>query len=414
MTLTSRVLIALVTGLAAGVAISSSGSAALLAIPVYLEPIGTIWVNALRMTVIPLVVSSILIGVGSLPDSRGIGRIGGRAVMLFFVTLAAAAAFALIVGPLVLAPLRIDPASADMLRAQAEGASGQATQSAQKIAGFGQWLVDLVPTNPVRAAADGAMLPLIMFTLLLGIAMTRIADQSRALLMRLAQGVNAASMVLVGWVLVAAPLGVFALSAPLATRLGVAAAGAVVYYIVSASAMNAIFTALMYVAAWSLGKAKVRTFARAAAPAQAVAFSARSSVVALPALLRGADAELHLPLPIRSFFLPLASAVFRAGSAVMLPFAVLFIAKLYNVDLSGPQLVTVGLTTILTTFSVPGIPGGSIIVMVPVLLAVGLPVGAVGVLLGVDTIPDMFRTTTHVTADMAAATILARFEPAED
>jgi proton glutamate symport protein len=117
-------------------------------------------------------------------------------------------------------------------------------------------------------------------------------------------------------------------------------------------------------------------------------------------------------LPIRSFFLPLAAATFKAGSAVMIPIGVLFMARLYGVDVSAQQLVTIALMTVVTTFSVPGVPGGTIIVMVPVLLAVDLPVAAVGLLLGVDTIPDMFRTGTHVTADMAAATILARFEPA--
>ena len=411
MSLTTKVLIALAAGLGVGIAIASSGNAAVQAIPGYLEPIGTMWVNALRMTVVPLVFTAIVIGVTSLPDPRSIGRIGGRALLLALVILASAATFAVVVGPIAMSFLKIDASAAAALRASAIASSGAAVESAQKIVGVSQWMVDLVPTNPIKAAADSAMLPLIVFTLLFGLAITRIAADGRAALMRVMQGIFEASLTLVHWVLLAAPIGVFALTIPLAQRLGIAAAGAVAYYVIVVSAMCTVFMALMYLAAWLIGKKSLRTFARACAPAQAVAFSARSSLVTLPAMLEGADTVLHLPLPIRSFFLPLAAATFKAGSAVMIPIGVLFMARLYGVEVSTPQLVTIALMTVVTTFSVPGVPGGTIIVIVPVLLAVDLPVAAVGLLLGVDTIPDMFRTGTHVTTDMAAATILARFEP---
>ena len=411
MSLTTKVLIALAAGLGVGIAIASSGNAAVQTIPGYLEPIGTMWVNALRMTVVPLVFTAIVIGVTSLPDPRSIGRIGGRALLLALVILAGAATFAVVVGPIAMSFLKIDASAAAALRASAIASSGAAVESAQKIVGVSQWMVDLVPTNPIKAAADSAMLPLIVFTLLFGLAITRIAADGRAALMRVMQGIFEASLTLVHWVLLAAPIGVFALTIPLAQRLGIAAAGAVAYYVIVVSAMCTVFMALMYLAAWLIGKKSLRTFARACAPAQAVAFSARSSLVTLPAMLEGADTVLHLPLPIRSFFLPLAAATFKAGSAVMIPIGVLFMARLYGVEVSTQQLVTIALMTVVTTFSVPGVPGGTIIVIVPVLLAVDLPVAAVGLLLGVDTIPDMFRTGTHVTTDMAAATILARFEP---
>lgn len=411
MSLTTKVLIALAAGLGVGIAIASSGNAAAQAIPGYLEPIGTMWVNALRMTVVPLVFTAIVIGVTSLPDPRSIGRIGGRALLLALVILASAATFAVVVGPIAMSFLKIDASAAAALRASAIASSGAAVESAQKIVGVSQWMVDLVPTNPIKAAADSAMLPLIVFTLLFGLAITRIAADGRAALLRVMQGIFEASLTLVHWVLLAAPIGVFALTIPLAQRLGIAAAGAVAYYVIVVSAMCTVFMALMYLAAWLIGKKSLRTFARACAPAQAVAFSARSSLVTLPAMLEGADTVLHLPLPIRSFFLPLAAATFKAGSAVMIPIGVLFMARLYGVEVSTQQLVTIALMTVVTTFSVPSVPGGTIIVIVPVLLAVDLPVAAVGLLLGVDTIPDMFRTGTHVTTDMAAATILSRFEP---
>ena len=410
MSLTTRVLIALAGGLTLGIAIAGAENPLLRELPGYLEPLGTIWVNALRMTVIPLVLPAVVLGVNALPDPRTVGRIGSRSLLLALLTLVGAATFSAVVGRFAMSFLTIDVASAAALRASAEAASGVAVQGAQQVGGVSQWLVALVPPNPVKAASDGAMLPLIVFTLVFGLAITRVAEAERQVLLRLMQAVFDAALTLVRWVLVAAPVGVFALTVPLAQRLGLAAAGAVGYYVVVVAAMCLAWSALMYLVAWSIGKRDLRTFARACAPAQAVALSARSSLVALPAMLEGADAELHLPIAVRSFFLPVAAATFRTGSAIMIPLGVLFMARLYGIDVHTSQLMTIALVTVLTTFSVPGVPGGTIIVIVPVLLAANLPVAAVGILLGVDTIPDMFRTATHVTADMAAATVLARFE----
>jgi Na+/H+-dicarboxylate symporter len=148
-------------------------------------------------------------------------------------------------------------------------------------------------------------------------------------------------------------------------------------------------------------------FARAALPAQAVAISSRSSLAALPAMIEGARERLKLPDEATSFLLPLAASVYRVGAALGQTTGVIFIAQLYGVALSVPQLATVALTAVATSFSVPGIPGGSIVIMAPVLMAAGLPVEGIGILLGADTIPDMFRTTLNVTGHMAAATAIA-------
>jgi proton glutamate symport protein len=164
-------------------------------------------------------------------------------------------------------------------------------------------------------------------------------------------------------------------------------------------------------AAAFFGGVSLRSFARAAAPGQAVAISARSSLAALPALIESSRTRLGLPVEITGFFLPLASATFRVGAALGLTTGAVFIARLYGVSLGVPQLVTIVLTAVVTSFSIPGIPGGSIIAMAPVLASVGLPVEGIGILLGVDTIPDMFRTAANVTGQLAAATIVARGAP---
>ncbi len=413
MSLTTKVLIALAAGLATGIGISASEAPAARALVPIIEPLGTLWINAIRMTVIPLVVGSIIVGVTAAPDARTIGRIGGRALILFVVLLVAGATFAAAISPPLFARLPLDPEAVRALQETASTAAAAAGESVKKIPTFSQWLVELVPTNPVKAAADGAMLPLIVFSLILGLGITRLAPASRDILQGFFKALSDTALTLVRWVLVAAPIGVFALAVPLAAKLGISAAGALVGYIVVTSAVCSVFAlVVLYPLAAIGGGISLAEFARGVFPAQAVAFSARSSLAALPAMMESGRSRLQLPEQVASFFLPLAASTFRIGGALGITSGVLFVARLYGVELGIAQLSTVVLTVVLTTFSVPGIPAGSIVVMVPVLLAAGVPVEGMGVLLGVDTIPDMFRTTTNVTGDMSAAVVVARGERA--
>ena len=413
MPLTTRILIALFLGLALGIGISTSGNASLAALVPWIEPLGTLWINAIRMTVVPLVVGSIIVGVTAAPDTRTIGRIGSRALVFFVVTLTIAAVFAAIVAPPMMARIPLDANAVAALRESAAAASSAASESVNRIPTFSQWLTDLVPVNAVKAAADGAMLPLIIFSLAFGLAITQLSAESKELLVRVFRGIADASLMLVRWILVAAPIGVFALAVPLAAKLGLSAAGALAGYVVVVVLITSAFCLLvLYPIAAFTGRMSLLQFARGSFPAQAVAFSARSSLAALPAMMEASRTRFRLPEQITAFFLPLAASTFRVGGAIGLTVGVAFIARLYGVDLSIAQLGTIVLTVVLTTFSVPGIPGGSIIVMVPVLIAAGVPVEGMGILLGVDTIPDMFRTTTNVTADMAAAVTLSRGERA--
>jgi Na+/H+-dicarboxylate symporter len=409
MSLALKVLLALVCGLALGLGIASSGSPALAHLVPFIEPVGTLWVSAIRMTIIPLVVSSLIVGVGGAADPRSVGRIGVRALVLFVAILSVATLVALLAGPPILAMVHIDPAAAASLRANAAQAAGTAVEGAKTLPGVAQWIVDLVPANPVKAASDGAMLPLILFSLVFGAALSRVAADRRATFLRVVSGVQDASLVLVRAILVLAPLGVFALAVAVASKLGFAAAGALATYIVLVSSVTVAFLVLViYPAAVIFGGVSLKTFARAALPAQAVAFSSRSSLAALPAMLEPVRERLGMPVAFSSFIFPLAVTLFRCGAAIGQVIGTLFVAKLYGVALGPPQLAAIAATTIVTTFSIPGIPGGSIIMIVPVLLAAGVPAEGVGLLLGVDTIPDMFRTTANVTGDVAAAVILSR------
>jgi Na+/H+-dicarboxylate symporter len=405
-----QVLLALVAGLGLGLLIATSGSPGLLAIGRALEPLGTLFVNGIRMTIIPLVVSSLIVGIAAAPDTRTIGRLGGRALLFMLVAVSAAALLGVTVAGPVFAQFPIDPSATAALRASADAAAGSTATSAKALPSFGQWLTDLVPINPIKSAADGAMLPLIVFSVAFGIAVTRIEARPRAALLPVLEGIQDASLTLVRWVLTLAPVGVFGLAVPLAAKLGVGAVGALASYIGVVSLLSIVLIGLLYPVAAVLGGVSLRSFARAALPPQAMAFSGRSSLAALPAMIAATRDTLALPPQIPGFLVPLLTSTFRIGAGVGQTVAVVFIAHLYGVVLSPAQLATIALTTVVSSFSVPGIPGGTIVGMVPVLMAAGVPVEGAGILLGVDTIPDMFRTTANVTGDMAAAVVLGRRE----
>lgn len=409
MSLTTRVLLALAAGVGLGLLLSEIDPDLSRRVAAVVEPVGTLFVNAIRMTVIPLVVSSLIVGIATSRGGGSIARIGLRGVIVFLVLLGVSGAVGALLAPPIVARINMSSAAVANLRAGAASSSGAVAASVNSIQSPGEWLVSLVPANAFRAAADGAMLPLIVFALALGLALGTVADGTRDRLVALFRAVSESMLVLVRWLLVVAPLGVFALALPLVARMGLSAVGALATYVVLVSVASALMMfVVLYPAAAILGGVSVRKFARAAAPAQAVAISARSSLAALPALIDGARHRLGLPEEISTFFIPLASATFRVGATLGLTTGAVFIAHLYGIPVSGAQLVTIVVTAVITSFSIPGIPGGSIIAMVPVLTSVGLPVEGLGILLGVDTIPDMFRTTANVTGQLAAATIVAR------
>jgi Na+/H+-dicarboxylate symporter len=408
--LTTRVLIALAAGVGIGLALSGFDPKLARSVAAVVEPAGTLFVNAIRMTVIPLVVSSLIVGMATSGAGGGLARMGARGVVIFFVLLTASAVVAAVVAPPVMSRVNVSASAVASLRASA--ATGSVTAGAAAMQSPAEWLVSLVPSNAFRAAADGAMLPLIVFALVLGLALGRLPGEQRDRVVTFFRAIANAMLVLVRWLLVVAPIGVFALALPLVARMGLSAVGALAAYIVLVSVAAIVFMlVVLYPIAVFGGRVSLREFARAAAPAQAVAISSRSSLAALPAMIEAASDDLQLPEEISSFFLPFASATFRVGATLGLTTGAVFIAHLYGITLTTPQLITAVLTSVLTSFSIPGIPGGSVIGMVPVLASVGLPIEGVGILLGVDTIPDMFRTTANVTGQLAAATVVAHSAP---
>jgi Na+/H+-dicarboxylate symporter len=409
MSLTTRVLIGLIAGFLLGLALAGSASPAAATIVAILAPVGTIFINLIRMTVIPLVVSMLIASVGSLATSGALGRAGARAAVVAVALLVTAAVVTVLIAAPVLAAIHIDQNAAIALRGPAASPTTAAAPGGSTLA---QWFVDLVPQNVVKAAADGAMLPVILFAVLFGLALARVAEARRDAVLRVAQGIADAMQRLVAGILELAPFGVFALAVPLASKLGLAAAGAVIVYIVLVVSLTLLVGVVILYPVGIIGSGmSSRAFIAYCAPAQAVAFASRSSLAALPAMVESAE-EAGLPPIASRFILPLAASVSRVGAAVAMPVGVLFLARLYGVTPTPAQFASIVLTTILSSFAVPGVPGGSIIAMVPVLAAANVPVEGIGILLAVDTIPDMFRTTENVTGSLTIAAAL-RLEQTE-
>jgi Na+/H+-dicarboxylate symporter len=398
--LTTRVLVGLVAGFLVGIVAPPSAAA-------IAAPIGTVFVNLIRMTVLPLVVSMLVASVGGMASTRTLGRTGVRAILVALALVAIAAAASAAIAQPILSRLQIDRSAAQTLQPPLTAGAGRSNppEAPSRVA---QWFIDLVPPNVVKAAGDDAMLPVIVFSVLFALALARVRDERRLPVLRVVEGIAEAMQRLVSAIIELAPIGVFALAVPLAGRFGVAMVGAVVAYVALVVALTVAAVALLlYPVGIVGGRMTPAAFASFCAPAQAVAFAARSSLAALPAMLESAE-RIGAPAVVTGFIVPLGASLFRFGAAVAQTVGVLFLARLFGVALSIPQLATVVMTVIVTTFTVPGVPGGSIIAMVPVLRAVDLPVEGVGILLAVDAIPDMFRTAANVTGTMALAAYVRR------
>ena len=310
--------------------------------------------------------------------------------------------------PPLVARLPADPGAAAALR-ESLAQAGEAVTETQVLT-IREWLVSLVPTNPIGAMADGAMLPFIIFTLLFALAAARLGQEHRDLVTNFFRAVSEAMLVLINWILDLAPIGVFALALNLGANMGLATAGAILSYVVIHSGLCILLLALVYPLAVFGGRLSLKEFSGASLPAQAVAFSSRSSLASLPPAVEEAQNRLKLPDAINSFLLPLGFSTFRITAPVPMIVGAYFIAYFYGITLEPIHLMTMVVTSILASFTVPGVPGGGVIAALPVLMSVGLPVEGIGILLAVDTIPDIFRTTGNVTANIGAAVVLARGE----
>jgi proton glutamate symport protein len=395
-----RVLLALAIGLALGMAFGTEPEGVLTSAVPLADVIGTLWTNAIRMTVIPLIATLTVASVAGTGATADLKRAMVRAVLVFVVLLLCGGVLAMLIGQLGFANFALPAEVAARIRATATVVGATPT-----LPTLSQRIIEMIPVNPVKAAADGALLPLVVFSLALGFALKQIAADRRDAVITFCRGITDALLVVVGWVVVLAPIGVLALTFALGARLGVASVGLLARYIATLSIVLIVFTALLYPVVVLLGRQKFRTFLSAAAPSQAIAAGSRSSLSALPMMIGAAQGQLRLDAAASGFVLPLAVSIFRVNVPMAWVVGVIFLGKLYGVPIDVVTIGTVIVTSTLLSFSVPGIPSGSLFILSPVLVGLGLPAEAVGVLIAVDVIPDVFKTTANVTAHLTAAAL---------
>lgn len=388
----------LVLGLALGLGLGENET--LLAV---LTPVGSLWLKALQMTIVPLVVGLLVTGILRTAAAARAGDMARRTLGLFALFLFGGAVLSALVMPTLLASFPVAPEARGVLSASL------AQQSSAPPAGLADFLGALVPDNVVGAAAEGAMLPLIVFFTLFAAALTRLPASQRDSMGALFHALAAAMMVMIGWVLALSPLGVFALGFTLAAASGSAAIGALAHYIALVSGVGLLIVLGGYLLAGLGARIGPLAFARAMLPVQALAVSTQSSLACLPAML-DASRRLQVREDNADFVLPLAVALFRATGPAMNMAVAIYVCALAGVELTPTVLAAGVATATLTTLGSPSLPGSISFVtaIAPIAMAMGAPVGPLALLVAVEVLPDIIRTLGNVTMDVAVTATVDR------
>ena len=391
MSLTVRIFLSLVFGLTSGFGLAIGQPASVPSVTAVADVVGTLWLNGIRMTVIPLVVALLISSVASVADAQTLQRVGGRIGRVFLLLIVGIVSFTMTLALLVFRwwPPTIAPL---------QGA-GPAVAPAPP---FSQWVTSLIPANPIKAAAEGSMLPLIVFSLLVAFALLRLPTARREPIVQLFQSLADVMLVILQWVLWVAPVGVFAVSLAMAARQGLAALGALAFYVAVLTGIVAAITIVVYAIVALVGGVPLRRFAAALAPAQTVAGPTLSSLAALPLMVDAAERQLGYARATAGLILPLTVSILRPSAPVAQIVATLFTAHWNSIVLSPIDLLTLAVVVTLMIFATPGVPNGSFVVMVPVFQSLGLPIEGIGLLLAVDVIPDFAKTILNVTGHMTA------------
>jgi len=401
-----RILLALILGLLLGIWAAAAGAEAWTGPALTVgETVGGLWLDALRMTIVPLLVSLLVTGISANADAARAGGITARAVAMFAICLVSSSVLAAIMIPALLTAFPLAAESAEALRV----ALGQAEPTPTDTPGIAQFLRSIVPTNPIAAAANDAILPLILFTAVFAFAATRLPEEPRRLLTGFFAAVVETMLIIINWVLWLAPIGVFALAFVVGGRAGVGAFGALIHYILIVSSVGVVIWIAGFIIGPVLGGRPFGAFLKAAAPSQAVAISTQSSLASLPSMLRGAE-RIGVPVSAAGVVLPLAVAIFRATGPAMNLAVALYVAHWAGVEL-GPAQIAAGIATAsITTLGAVSLPGQVSFVtsIAPICAAMGVPIELLGILIAVETIPDIFRTLGNVSMDLAVTSTVTR------
>jgi Na+/H+-dicarboxylate symporter len=400
---TTRILLALIFGLAAGVASARLGWGGAGAIA---EPVGKLWLDALRMTIVPLVVALLITGIARTADRTRGSRLALKSVGFFLALLAISTMIAALLVP---ALLELWPTPAGAVQALNAALGPAAPVGAAP--GFADFLASIIPTNPVAAAAGDAMLPLVLFVLIFAIATSTLDVEARTTITGFFSAVEKAMLVIVNWVLWIAPVGIFALAFLVGTRGGTAAFGGLVHYVAIVSSAGIAAWALAYPVATLGGGVRLGDFIRSVAPAQIVALSTQSSLASLPAMLQSAE-RLGVPPQLAGVPLPIAVAIFRVTSPAMNLAVAIYVAHWVGIDLTAGTIAVGAVMAGVTTLASVSLPSqvSFFTTITPICAAMGVPMEPLALLLAVEMVPDLVRTVGNVTMDVAATTAVTRGE----
>ncbi len=414
MQLYTKILIGLILGIVLGMTANLLGLEWLRQGLFLVEPLGQAFIRLITMVVIPLVAASLFVGTASLGDLRKLGRIGGKTVGFFLSTTAVAVLLGLLLSHAITPGSGIAPETRDSLSVGFEGEAEGRLEMAAEAPSVGETLMGLIPSNPIGAAAEGELLPLIFFVILFGAACSTLSESRRTPVIHFFQGVNDSVMVIIRWIMLLAPYAVFALVGPIAARFGLDIMQALLVYVVTVALGMAILAFGLYaVLVSTLARLNPLDFYRKIAAPALVALSTSSSSATLPVTMETAEKKLGISKGVSSFVLPLGATINMAGTALYQAISVMFIAQLYGIDLGVGQQLTIVLTATLASIGTAGVPAAGIIILILVLQSVGMGAQAaagIALLLGIDRIPDMLRTAGNVIGDLVAASFVARTE----
>jgi proton glutamate symport protein len=408
-------------GLVAGIAVGGSANVLeitwLQGLLQRVEPLGTIFIRLIMMIVIPLIVASLILGTASLGDIRKLGRLGGKTVAFYMFTTAAAVTMGLLVSNIVRPGARIDPVTRDEIAAVFEADAAGRIEVVPERPSLGETVMNMVPSNPFRSAADGELLPLIIFSVIFGAALSLVARERREAVLLFFNGINDAVMVIIDWIMRLAPYAVFALVGAIVSRFGLDLLQSLLVYTLVVAGGLTLHLLITYMSILRfLGGMNPLVFARRVAEAPLVAFSTSSSSATLPVTMEVAREKLGVSHETSSFVLPLGATINMDGTALYQAVAVMFIAQIYGIPLGILEQLTIVLTATLASIGAAGVPSAGIITLIMVLHSVGLgehTQTGIALILGVDRILDMLRTSVNVTGDLTAAVVIARSEGEE-
>ncbi len=414
MQLYTKILIGLVAGAGVGVVANLADIAWLRATLTALEPVGTGFIRLITMIVVPLVFASLLVGTASLGDIRKLGRIGSKTILYYMFTTTIAVTIGLALGNLFSPGSSVDPATRDKLAARFEGEAQGKMEIAAESPSVTEVLLGIIPRNPVQAAANFDLLPLIFFAIIFGAAVSMAPDEQRQAVLLFFEGVNSASMLIITWVMKLAPYAVFALIAAVVAQFGLDLLRSLLLYslVVVLGLLLHMFGTLALMVRFAAKMSPVLFFKRIIA-VPIFAFSTSSSSATLPVTMGTAESKLGVPKQVSSFVLPLGATINMDGTALYQALAVLFIAQIYGIPLDLGAQLTVVLTATLASIGTAGVPSAGIIMLIVVLQSVGLGdkvEAGIALILGVDRILDMLRTSVNVTGDLSCAAYIARSE----